>query len=90
MDNKLLRIEIQETRCTYYLQRYSLTLTTLCANSADDTFGDNFLIFPIQQVLTFHANCLLCMKCQNLFSGKNKKKDLKMSSVEIFTQRAKR
>ena len=30
------------------------------------------------------------MKCQNLFSGKNKKKYFKMSSAEIFTQSAKR
>ena len=48
--------------------------------------------FPRKQVLTFHANCLLrrkqvlfssketiCMKGQNLFSGKNKEKS------EIFS-----
>ena len=28
------------------------------------------------------------MKCQNLFSGKNKKKYFKMSSAENFTQSA--
>ena len=41
----------------------------------------SFLIFPRKQVLTFHANCpkeTICMKCQYLFSGKNKKK---MSSI---------
>ena len=31
-----------------------------------------------------------CMKCQNLFSGKNEKKYFSMLSVENFTQRAKR
>ena len=32
----------------------------------------------------------ICMKCQNLFPGKNTKKYVKMSSAEIFTQNAKR
>ena len=40
--------------------------------------SDIFLIFPRNQNLTFHANCLhldtICMKCQILLSGKNKKK----------------
>ena len=35
-----------------------LTFTTLLANSADDKLMILFLIFPTQQDLTFHANCL--------------------------------
>ena len=31
----------------------------------------------------------VCMKCQNLFSGKNKKKCFSMLSVENFIQSAK-
>ena len=36
----------------------------------------SYLIFPIKKGLAFHAN-LICIKCQNLFSGKNKKKYFK-------------
>ena len=39
---------------------------------------DIFLIFfPRKKDLTFHANCLqtICMICQSLFPGKNKKKN---------------
>ena len=32
----------------------------------------------------------ICMKCQNQFYGKNKKKCFSMSSTENFTQSAKR
>ena len=48
-----------------------------------------FLIFPRKQHLTFHANCLLwtletiCKKCQMLFSWKNKKNIINMSSAEL-------
>ena len=39
---------------------------------------NSFLIFPKKQVLTLHANWspleTICMKCQILFSAKNKKK----------------
>ena len=31
----------------------------------------------------------ICMKCQNLFSGKKEEKYFKMSSAENFTQHAK-
>ena len=30
----------------------------------------------------------MCMKCQSLFSGKNKKKYFKMLPTEMFTQHA--
>ena len=56
-----------------------LTLTTLWANSADDKLMI-FSYFRRKQGLAFHANCLqlspletICMKCQNLLYGKNKK-----------------
>ena len=48
---------------------------------------DIFLIFPRKQDLTFHANCLLetiCMKCQILFSRKNKKNISKCRLLKIF------
>ena len=32
---------------------------------------------------------IICMKCQNMFSGKIKKKYFSMSSAENFTQSAK-
>ena len=54
---------------------------------------DIFLIIPWKQALTFHANCLLketiFIKCQSLFSRKNKQKYFKMLSAKIFTQNAK-
>ena len=65
---------------------FRCTLTILWANSAIDKVND---IFPRKQDLTLHANCLhktgfdiasklspletICMQCQILFSGKNKK-----------------
>ena len=68
----------------------TLTFTTLWTNSADDKVMIFFFFLRRKQDLTFHANCLqICMKCQNLNSGKNKKKYFSMSSAEIFTQSAK-
>ena len=58
-------------------------------NLSSQHFGIYFHIFPRKQALTFHANCLqetICMKCQNLFSGKNKKIIINLLSVE-FAQR---
>ena len=52
-----------------------------------------FLFFPENR---FDIPCKLsametiCIKCHNLFSGKNKKKYLKMSTAENFMQSAKR
>ena len=56
-----------------------LTLTTLWANSADDSLGIYF-IFPRKQDLTLQKETI-CMKC---FLGKIKNK-IKMSSAENFT-----
>ena len=46
------------------------------------------IIFPRKHDLTFHANCLqfvpletICMKCQIMFSGKNKKKTILICSL---------
>ena len=46
--------------------------TSLRTNSADYTLTIFSLVFFFfrKQVLTFHANCLLCMKCQTYFLGK--------------------
>ena len=47
---------------------------------------DIFLVFPRKQILTFHANCLqtICIKCQILFSGKNKKISSVCHLLKIF------
>ena len=52
----------------------------------DMPFQANCLIFPIKQDLTFHANCLqkICMKCQILFYGKNKKNLFKCCLLKIL------
>ena len=67
-----------------------LTITSLWANSADDK-----LMISRKWALTFYGNCLLTketisVKCQSLFSRKNKKNVLKccllkfLSSMLIF------
>ena len=69
-------------------------LTILCANSADNNFGDIFLYFL--QNTGCDSSCKLSLleniriNCQILFSGKNKQKYVKMSSAENFTRSAKR
>ena len=69
-----------------------LTFTTLLAISGDD----KLVIFSyFSQKTGFDISCesspkeTICMKCQNLFSGKKKKK-FSMSSAENFTQSARR
>ena len=52
------------------------------------TYLDIVHIFSRKQDLTFHANCLnpmetICMKCQILFSEKNKKNIINLSSSEL-------
>ena len=42
-----------------------------------------FLIFPRKQELAFHSNCLHCIKCQNLFSWKENRKNINLSSTEL-------
>ena len=63
------------------LTLWPLTFTTLWAYLADNKVILFFLFFQRKQALTFHANCL------SLFSRKNKK-NISMSSAEIFTQSA--
>ena len=68
------------------------TVTTLWANSADDILTILFSYFT--QNVGFYISCKLsptetiCMKCQILFPGENKKKDFKLSSAENFTMSA--
>ena len=60
----------------------TLTFTTLWANFADEKLMTFFLFFS-ENIITFHAKCPLetiCMKC-HLFSGKNKKKYLRVCVV---------
>ena len=71
-----------------------LTFTTLWANSADDKliislFRQENRIWHSMQIVS-NGMETICMKCQNLFSGKNKKTYFNMSSAENFTQSAKR
>ena len=46
-----------------------------------------FLFFLTKEVLTFHANCspmqTICMKCQSLFTWKNKKNIIFLSAAEL-------
>ena len=60
------------------------SMETFSRRQIDDTF----LIFPGKQDLAFHANCLLletiCMKCRNMFSGKNKKNISKCRLLHFF------
>ena len=56
-----------------FLPYKMLNLGILDSDSSRRQIAD-ILIFPRKQLLAFHANCLtICMKCQNLMSGKNKK-----------------
>ena len=66
---------------------------SLLANSADDKLIMFFSYFS--KKIGFDILCKLspqetiCMKCQSLFSGNNKKKYFKLSSAVIFTWSAK-
>ena len=51
-----------------------------------------FLFSPENRIWYFMQIVLtetICMKCQNLFSGKNKKNIINLSSAEKFIQSAK-
>ena len=67
-----------------------LTLSTLSKIFSRRHIEICFLIIPRKQDLIFQANCLhletMCMKCQILFFGENKKNVTKLSSAEL-TQR---
>ena len=67
-----------------------LTFNSLSANSEDDKFIVLFFSY-FSQKTGFDISCKLspletiCMNCQSLFSGKNKKKKyFKMSSADIL------
>ena len=66
----------------------------VCEQSEDDKLMIFFfLIFPETGFCIsrqFSPQERICIKCQSLFSGKNRKKYFKMISGEIFTQSAKR
>ena len=71
-------------KCCQGIFKFSILIfTTLNANSADDKLMIYFLFFPENRIWQD-------LKCQILFSGKNKKKYFKMSSAENFCQSAKR
>ena len=63
-----------------------LNFTTLWANSADD----KQIFCSFSQKTAFDILCKLspmktiCMKCQNQFSGRNKKKYLNMSAAKFY------
>ena len=67
-----------------------LTFTTLLANSADDKLVIFFLL--IYQKTDFDISCKLspletiCMKYQNLFSGKNKKNISNCRLLKIYSE----
>ena len=61
-----------------------IIFTTVWTNSAEDKLMIIFLFYPQNRLWYFMQTVSLtvCMKCQILFSGKNKKKYFKMSSAE--------
>ena len=65
-----------------------LTLSMLGKNSADDILKFFFFFSNFSQKTDFDISCKLspeetiCMKCQNLFSGKNKTNTIALSSAE--------
>ena len=60
---------------------HECALIGVCAVIRSNTVDDIFLNLP--RIGT------ICMKCQNLFSGKNKRKYFKMLSAENLTRSAK-
>ena len=68
-----------------YLPCLAFMLSTLGKIFSRLHFEIFFLFFPEKEDLTFHANCFksICMKCQILFSRKNKKNITNLSSAEL-------
>ena len=68
--------------------------SSLRAYSADYKLVRFFLFFPENRIWHFMQIVSIgdksCLKCQILFSGKNKKRYFKMSSAQNFTQSGKR
>ena len=73
------------------VSRWKLNFTTLLANSADNKLVIFFLFFTENRIEIMHIVSIgdICMKCQLLFSRKNKKNNFNMLSAENFTQSAK-
>ena len=61
--------------------KYVLTLSSLYKKNQHTTFCDIFLFFP---ETGFDISCKICMKCQNLFSGKIRKTIINLSSAVLF------
>ena len=72
---------------------FSLTFTTLLANSADNKLVMFFSYFSQETGFAISSKLspleTICMKWQNLFYGKTKKKYFNMLPAENFTQSAK-
>ena len=66
--------------------KFALTLKAPITTAADDNFFFFFFFFFFfrENVLTFHVNCLLGMKCQDLFSLKNKKINFECRLLQIL------
>ena len=68
---------------------YSFLNWILLLSTLDKLYNNYIYIFFFSRkhFLTFHANCvhpmeIICMKCQNLFVLKNKKKNVNLSPAE--------
>ena len=94
----------KKNKCTIHTtsgNHLTITFPNLWANLADDKLIVSVLFFL--QKVGFNISCKLspqetsklspqetiCLKCQCLFSGMNKKKYFKISSAEVFTQHVK-
>ena len=65
------------------VELFFLTFNILRANSDDKLIF--ILFFPEKKSIWHFPWETICMKCQKLVSGENKKKDISMSSDEKFT-----
>ena len=76
----------------HLLACYYATFTTLLANSADDKLVIFFLLFRkktglgISCKLSPKKKDIICMKCQNPFSGENKKNISRYRLLKVFTR----
>ena len=66
------------------------TYSTQWADSADKKWWYLFFLFSSENSFWYFMQIeTVCIKCQSLFFGENKKKYFKMSSTGFFTQHAK-
>ena len=83
---KWCRVLYVSQHSTRHEQYSGLTLSTQGKIFSRWHFEIFFFFFPEKQDLIFHANCPLetiCMKCQILFHGKNKKYIINLLSAEL-------